>query len=523
MRTEYQGEIAALGVTLALLGSVHLATAQGTTAFNYQGQLRQSGTNASSPGAMIFALYDSASGGTRIGNPITNRPPLANGFFSVNLDSGVGVFTGPARWLDITVTNGGTTQTLGPRVQVSPTPYAQFATVAASVPNGSIMNAQLAGNAVSTLNLQNNAITAAQIAPGAIVNRHLGAGVVNGTNIASGQVVKTINGLTDALTFSAGSGLNLTTNGNSLQLSAAGGNLLAPSNNLLAFSSVGKQVGALSGGEYTVLTQPGAGCLTHMYFSGLGVSSMRIRVYVDGEATSSIDMANDLGTGYAFGGSSPTGNSQMGTYGGIYNNYRIPFGNGVRVTVWPMWAPADTNLWWTIRGTQNLPLVAAGQTLPATTRLKLYRNEWLTAQPLQEFNLCNVPSGNGLVYQVMVAAHGNNNNGNADLSYMEGMVRGYFNGATNAMLLSSGLEDYFLGSGYFWQNQLYNGEAAGLTSLNKSAGNNSFSAYRFHLNDLLLFQNGLRLTLRCGDQVNGQTVNTPQATTYATYTWVYQW
>ena len=88
----------------------------------------------------------SASGGTRIGNPITNRPPLANGFFSVNLDFGVGVFTGPARWLDITVTNGGTTQTLGPRVQVSPTPYAQFATVAASVPNGSIMNAQLAGN-----------------------------------------------------------------------------------------------------------------------------------------------------------------------------------------------------------------------------------------------------------------------------------------------------------------------------------------------------------------------------------------
>jgi len=349
------------------------------------------------------------------------------------------------------------------------------------------------------------------------------------TDIAGGQIIKTLNGLTEAVALSEGPGLVLTTNGTALPMSALGARLLAPSKNLVAFSSVGKQVPALSGGEHTVLSQAGAGCLTHMYFSGLGVSAMRVRVYVDGESTPSIDMANDLGTGYAFGGHSPNGsappmgNSQMGTYGGIYNNYRIPFGNGVRVTVWPMWTPADTNLWWTIRGTQNLPLVVAGQALPSTARLKLYRNEWLVAQPLQEFDLCHVASGNGLVYQVMVAAHGNDHNGRADMSYLEGMVRGYFNGSSNAALLSPGLEDFFLGSGYFWQDQLYNGEAAGLTSLNKAAGKNSFSAYRLFQNDLLCFQHGLRLTLRCGDQINGQTVNTPQVTTYATYVWIYQW
>lgn len=503
-----------LCLMLALLAGVDRLAAQGSTAFTYQGQLQDSGTNANGSYTMIFALYDSVTGGNQIGSAITNSSTLVNGLYSVNLDFGPVAFSGSARWLDITITHGGTAQELSPRIQVLPTPYAQFATVAATVTNG--------------------AITTAQIAAGAVTASTLALNAVNATNIASGQVVKSLNGLTDATVLSAGTGLVLSTNGNSLQLSATGGSLIASNNNLIPFTSVGKQVGALTltngvGVEYTVLSQSGAGCLTHMYFSGDGVSAMRIRVYVDGAAIPSIDMANDLGTGYAFSGYSPSptysppGNSQMGQYGGIYNNYHIPFGNGIRVTVWPMWAPATSNLWWTIRGTQNLPLVVAGQTLPSSARLYLYRNEWLTVNPLTEFNLCNVTNGHGLVYQVMVAAYGNNYNGNANMNYLEGQVRAYFGGSTNATLLSSGTEDFFLGSGYFNQNELYEGEAAGLTSLNETAGNNSFSAYRLFTQDPFCFQNGLRLTLKCGEQINGVTIGTPQITTYATYTWVYQW
>jgi hypothetical protein len=240
-------------------------------------------------------------------------------------------------------------------------------------------------------------------------------------------------------------------------------------------------------------------------------------------------MANDLGTGYAFGGyspygtTSPPGNSQMGQYGGIYNNYHIPFGNGIRVTVVAMNPPSSPTLWWIISGTSNLPCVVAGYTLPSTARLNLYRNEWLMAQPLQEFNLANIGSGHGMVYQVTVAAQGSNYAGNANFNYMEGEFRAYLNGSTNAMPISSGTEDFFLGAGYFHQNQLYDGEPAGLTSLNPTAGNNSFSAYRLFTQDPLFFQNGLRLTLRCGEQINGQTIANPQPTAYATYTWVYQW
>jgi hypothetical protein len=210
---------------MVLLAGINRVAAQGTTAFTYQGQLRDGGTNANGVYTMIFKLYDALTSGNQIGTAITNSPNLFNGLFTVNLDFGAGAFNGSARWLDITVTNGPTTQTLSPRVPVLPAPYAQFAAVAATVTNNAIMNAQLAGyavastniqngaittlqlaagavananlaaNAVATANIQNNAVTTAQIADGAVVNRNLAANAVNAANIASGQVVKTINGI----------------------------------------------------------------------------------------------------------------------------------------------------------------------------------------------------------------------------------------------------------------------------------------------------------------------------------------
>ena len=194
---------------LALVACVSRASAQGTTAFTYQGELKDGGTNANGAYSMIFKLYDAVSAGNQVGSSITNNPTLANGLFSVNLDFG-NVFNGSACWLDITITNGGVTQTLSPRVQVLPAPYAQFAAVAATVTNGAIMNAQLAANAFNTTNIQNNTITTAQLASGAVTNRNLTANAVNATNIAGGQVVKSLNGLADFVTLAAGPNVTLT-------------------------------------------------------------------------------------------------------------------------------------------------------------------------------------------------------------------------------------------------------------------------------------------------------------------------
>jgi hypothetical protein len=198
-------------LALATLNSqLSTALAQGTTAFTYQGQLRDGGTNANGAYTMIFKLYDAVTSGNQIGSAITNSPTLGNGLFTVNLDFGAGAFNGSARWLDITISNGGVTQTLSPRVQVLPAPYAQFAAVAATVTNGAITTAQLAANSVTTANLANGAVT----------NRSLTANAINATNIASGQVVKSLNGLTDLVSLKAGANVSVFTNGNALQISA---------------------------------------------------------------------------------------------------------------------------------------------------------------------------------------------------------------------------------------------------------------------------------------------------------------
>src|SRR6266542_3901425 len=162
---------------LALLAGINQAAAQGTTAFTYQGQLRDGGTNANGTYSMTFKLYDAVSGGIQIGGDITTSPTLANGLFSVNLDFGA-AFDGSDRWLDITVA----ADILAPRVQVLPAPYAQFAAVAATVTNGAIMNAQLAGNAVNTTNIQNNAVTTTQIANGAVTEAKIVS--VNGATVS---------------------------------------------------------------------------------------------------------------------------------------------------------------------------------------------------------------------------------------------------------------------------------------------------------------------------------------------------
>ena len=134
-----KNRIRKLCITLAMLAFLILISqsstvfAQETTAFTYQGQLRDNGTNANGTYTMVFALYDSASGGNQVGSSIITTNTLANGLFTVNLDFGSGAFNGLARWLNITVQSGSDSEELSPRVQILPTPYAQFATAAATL------------------------------------------------------------------------------------------------------------------------------------------------------------------------------------------------------------------------------------------------------------------------------------------------------------------------------------------------------------------------------------------------------
>lgn len=288
------------------------------------------------------------------------------------------------------------------------------------------------------------------------------------------------------------------------------------------FGTMGKERQVLQRGrEVELFRRDGAGVLTHMWFGG-GFKTLgrtRLRLYVDGERVPSIDMALYLGHGIGFDDpGAPWGTARIGItghQGGLYNTYRVPFGNGIRITA--QLADEETEqrppLWWIVRGSEGLPIDIAGVRLPANARLKLYTRENHTAQPLEEFALVDTP-GTGLLYQVTMAGRSSN------LSYMEACMRAYVGGAKEPLWLSSGLEDYFLGT-YYFQTGRYHTPLAGLTHFDPK--DHSFSAYRFHEDDPVFFRNGLRLTARVGESLNGRVWFEPKPTTYWTYAWTYEW
>ncbi len=127
---------------LAVFSAPLLAHAQGT-AFNYQGRLVENGVPASGLYDFIFTVHDASADGVAVSAPLPlDAITVSAGQFSVPLDFGAGVFTGPARWLEIAVrvNGGGAHTTLTPRQSLLPTPYAIRA---GSVASGSVTADQL--------------------------------------------------------------------------------------------------------------------------------------------------------------------------------------------------------------------------------------------------------------------------------------------------------------------------------------------------------------------------------------------
>lgn len=289
------------------------------------------------------------------------------------------------------------------------------------------------------------------------------------------------------------------------------------------FGMMGKEQHILKPGvEAELFRYSGKGSLTHMWFGGnfKNYGLTRIRVYVDGEKTASIDMELMMGHGIGFQDEeAPWGIERMGKTGqpsGIYDTYRIPFGKSVQVTALrPDGAEGDPPFWWIVHGVENLPVTIGGVRLPDAARLRLYKLEKRTAQPLEEIDLYN-GTRSGALYEVAIAAESTN------FDFLESCVRAYFAGSSSPTILSSGLEDYFLGTYYFNRGKYYT-PVAGLTHI---VPDREFSAYRLHEADPVFFKGGLRLTIRAGEKIGDIVFGPkpgPAPTTYTTYVWVYEW
>lgn len=128
-----------LTLVIAMMGLPSGASAL-STAFTYQGQLRQNGTPTTGTCDFQFGLFDAVSGGMQIGTPqAANGVNVNGGLFTVQLDFGAAAFTGADRWLAIGVrcpAGAGNFTTLAPRQALTPAPYALTVPVIARDPNG---------------------------------------------------------------------------------------------------------------------------------------------------------------------------------------------------------------------------------------------------------------------------------------------------------------------------------------------------------------------------------------------------
>lgn len=101
-----------------------------STAFTYQGKLTDANNPASGNYDMQFKLFDTVTvgTGTQQGATVTKASvPVAAGIFTVQLDFGASVFSGPPRFLEIGVRQAGSPDPytlLSPRQPVTWTPYA---------------------------------------------------------------------------------------------------------------------------------------------------------------------------------------------------------------------------------------------------------------------------------------------------------------------------------------------------------------------------------------------------------------
>jgi hypothetical protein len=128
MKTTRILAILVLGIIVLMPGFARAAP-MGTT-FTYQGRLIDANNAADGLYDLQFKLYDANIAGTQKGSAINiGEVDVIDGYFTVALDFGSGVFDGNERWLEIIVRPGESVDPneytfLEPRQKITPTPYA---------------------------------------------------------------------------------------------------------------------------------------------------------------------------------------------------------------------------------------------------------------------------------------------------------------------------------------------------------------------------------------------------------------
>lgn len=303
--------------------------------------------------------------------------------------------------------------------------------------------------------------------------------------------------------------------------------------------------------------------MNHFWAAGSpAVDRAIFRYYVDGEANASVVFSPALACGVGFGDQqAPWGNRWLGkaaNHTGWFHNIPVPFYRSIRITYQMAledasvakaptagprgraMEPSDAQVWAIVRGSEGLPLHLGELEVPlgaGGVRLDLQRNSAQLA-PLDFYGVASVPAGkSGTVFLTSLFVRGTHS-----LKFMEGCWHMYSPPAQAwpGTLLSSGMEDYY-DSAYYFDGGGFHMPVSGATHMPGTQGgdNFTFSGYRFHEVDPLVFKDGIHVQWRNGDVTDpatglkctlqtGGAIAGPEdqdlgPSTVSSYAWVYTW
>jgi len=311
------------------------------------------------------------------------------------------------------------------------------------------------------------------------------------------------------------------------------------------FFGTGYSGGKLSAAEYELFTHTvdagHYGVMTHFWMTAMaGVADGTIvRYYIDGEASASIAFRPPLACGSALdaeaSAAAPWGTKWFGKGakdGAWFHNFRVPF-QSIRITLASDRGPAN-GVYFIVRGARDLPISIGGVPVPVAergARMQLQVTETRNTPALDFVTVADAPTNtSGLLFMSTLAVE------SANLNFLEGCFHAYtpHDQVFPGTLISTGTEDYYDSAWYFNAGP-FRMPVSGLTKLDKDgSGAISWSAYRFHEMDPLMFSDGFRFVWRNGDLLDptglkcftesgGTVAGNPQPSNVTSYAWMYVW
>lgn len=177
-----------------------------------------------------------------------------------------------------------------------------------------------------------------------------------------------------------------------------------------------------------------------------------------------------------------------------------------------------------IRGITGVPLTVGTFKMPNDTRLRLVKKDQVIG-PLSYMELSKTVDKSGMLFLVTLSMNSKTQ------AFMHGCVRSNIDNKNEAVLLSSGTDDFFL-SAFHFDEGIYTEFDSGVTLIpQKEDPVKKMLAFKFFLDDGIVFRNYFRLSWRndedneggCGKPRNLKGEGIPEMTSVLTYVWLYEW